>query len=349
MVATRWMTRFVGPLLVLAIGLGCGDLQAMLGGGDDAAIVAAAEQKLDAGDLPGAAQEYQGLAAAHPDSLAVAVGLSYVQLLQGDLDAADATLGAFESKAGEKVGEIKLRRALVALERRDLDQVKTFGVDSGLPEGKLLAAEAHLVDLDSERAVALLHEISSDGGVVGETARQYLGLVESGDQHKAALAEASALWALGDRAQAVDSVEDSLKGLPEDPTKGDQILLWAGRAVTSGRPDIAQHLLEDTMPPEGQQWRYQATLAMIEIASGTPENGVAILRGLREASDVPPDGIADAIATACGVAKDPEVARQLVEGMESSAVARCLQQAGASADAAARAPAGGLKNFLENP
>lgn len=347
--STRWMTRCVGPLLVLAIGLGCGDLQAMLGGGDDDTIVAAAEQKLSAGDLPGAAAEYQGLAATHPDSVAVAVGLSYVQLLQGDLDAADGTLAAIEPKAGEKVGEIKLRRALVALEKRELEQVETFGVDSGLPEGKLLAAEAFLVELDSDRALELLRELSADGGVVGETARTYLELLESGNQHKGALAEVSALWALGDRAQAVESVEDSLKNLPEEPSKGKQILLWAGRAVTSGRPDIARSLLEDTFPPEGQQWRYQATLAMIEIADGNPDDGIGILQGLREAPDVPSDGVEDAIATACGVAKDPEVARRLVEGMESSAVARCLHQAGASADAAARAPAGGLKSFLENP
>lgn len=342
------MRRLAVILVVVGFGLGCGDLQGMLLGGDDADLVEPAEALLEEGDLPGAAAEYRKVAAANPDSVAAAVGLAYVQLLQGDTAGADATLAAIEPKAGEDQGEIRLRRALVALEAENLDQVKTLGAASGLPEGKLLAAEVHLVDLESDQALALLREVKDAGGVVGETAATYLSLVETGDQYKSALAEASALWALGDRDEACDAVDDSLKGLAEDdPAKPALLLLWAGRAISAGRPAVAKSLLEDTMPPEGQQWRYQATLAMIRIAEGEHDAGLAMFEGLKNSPDVPKDGLADALATACAVAKDPAVAAKLVAGMESPAAARCLDLVGAPG-AAAQAPPGSLKQFLES-
>lgn len=336
--------RWLAGLTLLAFTLGCG---AILGGSDED-LVEAADSMLQAGDLPGAAAEYERIAGENPDSVAAAVGLAYVQLLRGDTAGADATLAAIEPKAGDKGGEIKLRRALVALEGKNLDQVKELGKGSALPEGKLLAAEVHLVDLESDEATALLREVKGAGGVVGQTASTYLELIESGDQHKAALAEASALWALGDREGACDAVEDSVKALAEDdPTKPVQLLLWAGRAVAAGRPEVAQGLLEETTPPEGQRWRYTATLAMIKIALGESEAGLAMFEGLKADPEVPTDGLADALATACAVAKDPAVAQQLVAGVESSAAARCLLQAGAPG-AGASAPAGSLKQFLES-
>lgn len=342
----RWVGR-LGTGAVLAIGLACSGL----GGGpaDDHALVESAESLLQQGDLPAAADEYEKLYAEHPDSVPVAVGFAYVQLLAGDIVGADTTLAAIEPKAGEDVGEIRLRRALVALEAQDFDRVEMLGIASELPEGKLLAAEVHLVDLESDKAIALFREVSSAGGVVGETATTYLALLESADQHKASLAEASALWALGDRPGACIAVKESLKALAEDdPDKDALLLLWSGRAVVSGRVDVAKSLLEDVFPPEGQQWRVQSTQAMIALAEGRVDDARKIFAALREDPKVPKTGLEDALATACGVVRDPGIAKELLEGVESAAAARCLAAVGADG-AAGHAGDGPLKNFVENP
>jgi thioredoxin-like negative regulator of GroEL len=341
----RWPLRAAVAGVVVATLLACSGGTLPFGGGEDP--VRKARALLQSGDLPGAAAEYDRLVRENPDSVDAAVGKAYVQVMAGDLPGADSTLAGIEPKAGDKAGEIKLRRALVALQARDLDKVKEFGAGSGLPEGELLAAEVHLVELDGDKALAVFSRLKDRGDAVGETAKTYADLVQSGDQHKATLAEANALWALGDRTNAVSSVEESLKGLPEDDaSKASQILLWAGRAATSGKPDVTRRLLEDTFPPEGQQWRYQATRAVGLVAEGNVEEAKSIFDGLKAASDTPQDGLADALATACALT-GPDVAKSLVEGMESAAAARCLLQAGAVDAAKQHAAAGPLKQFLE--
>lgn len=333
--------------IVFAVGLGCSGLFG--GPADDHVLVEPAEALLQQGDLPAAAEEYKRLYAENPDSVSVAVGFAYVQLLANDIVGADTTLAAIEPKSGDKVGEIRLRRALVALEAQDLDRVEMLGMQSELPEGKLLAAEVHLVDLESEEAIRLFREVSATGGVVGETATTYLKLLESADQHKASLAEASALWALGDRSGACNAVKESLKALAEDdPDKDSLLLLWAGRAVVSGRIEVAKSLLEDAFPPEGQQWRVQSTLAMIALAEGRVDDAKKIFGALRDDEKVPKAGLDDALATACGVVRDATIAKELLEGVESGAAARCLAAVGAE-DAGGRAAEGPLKNFVENP
>jgi thioredoxin-like negative regulator of GroEL len=339
----RWPLRAVVTGVVVGVLLACSGGGPF--GGDDPAKHA--QELLRSGDLPGAAKEYDELVRSNPDSVDAAVGKAYVQLMSGDSAGADTTLAAIEAKAGDKASEIKLRRALVALQAKDLDKVKEFGAGSGLPEGELMAAEVHLVELDAEQALAIFNRLKERGDAVGETARMYADLMQSDDQHKATLAEANALWALGDRSNAVTSVEESLKGLSEDePTKASQILLWAGRAATSGKPDVTRRLLEDTFPPEGQQWRYQATRAVGLVAEGNVDEAKVIFTGLRAASDTPQDGLADALATACALAS-PDVAKDLVEGMESAAAARCLYQAGAVDAAKSHAVDGPFKKFLE--
>lgn len=340
----RWTFRAAVTGVVVGALLACSGGGPFGGGADPAQH---AQELLRAGDLPGAAQEYDALVKANPDSVDAAVGKAYLQLMSGDAAGADATLAAIEPKAGDKAAEIKLRRALVALQAKDFDKVKEFGAGSGLPEGELMAAEVHLVELDADQALAIFDKLKGRGDAVGQTAKTYAELVGSDDQHKATLAEANALWALGDRQNAVTSVEESLKALPEDdPTKASQILLWAGRAATSGKPDLTRRLLEDTFPPEGQQWRYQATRAVGLVAEGNVEDAKVIFNGLKSASDTPQDGLADALATACALAS-PEVAKELVAGMESPAVARCLYQAGAVDAAKAQATDGPFKKFLE--
>ena len=342
--------RTVG-LVVVAAGLvwatGCATITDLIESEPD---LTATKAQFAGGDLPGAAASLDALAAQHPDSLEVGIGRAYSQLLAGDTAGADASLAALEAAAGEKLGEIKLRRAIVALRAgKQLDAVKKFGAESGLPEGKLLAAEVHLVDLESDEGAAVFRELAAGGGPVGETAAIYLGMLESDNQHVAGLAEATALWALGEREQAVKSAEELVKALPADHAdKSDILMLWASRAATSGKPAVANSLLDDLdSPPEGQAWRVEATRAIAAVASGEMDDARKKFEALR-AGGAPPAGLDDALATACMVAADPDAARQLVQGVESAAAARCLAKAG-DAGAAGQAPPGPLKTFLENP
>lgn len=338
----------VAPLCLGVIGLTACDMIPGFGP-PGPEVVEPAQAKLVAGDLPGAAAEYSQLAGEHPSSVHVAVGQAYMQFLRGDTAGADATLAAVEEHAGDKLGEIKLRRALVALQGKDLDAVKVHGKASGLPEGKLLAAEVHLVDLESDEASSILREISGAGGAVGETASKYLEMLDSGDTIKGGLAEANALWALGDRKAACDAAGELVKSLPaDDASRSEQLLLWAGRAVSNGQPGVAQALLDELdFPPEGQAWRVQATQALVRVAEGAVDDGLRTLDALLEGG-APADGLADARATACALVSDRAKARELVGELESPAVARCLSEAGAEKVAQARAPEGPLKSYLEN-
>lgn len=345
MVRYKWLLS----LLPLLVG-GC-DLEALMGGGGGGQGLEEAQGLLRGGDLPGASAKFDELAVATPESVDVAIGRAYTQLLAGDTSGADATLAAVEAKAGEQLGAVKLRRALVALEVGDLDGVKSHGRASGLPEGKLFAAEVHLADLENDEAIATLKEVSASGGPAGVTANEYLALLESGDPYKAGMAEASALWALGDREGAVANVEELLDSL-DDENKDALVLIWAGRAVTSGAPGVAGNLLEMIeTPPQGQQWRIQSVRAMIAIADGDAETGLQlfeVLNGLADQGDVPREGLNDAMATAAALSGDPGVARQLVGSVESAAAARGLLEAGDGSAAKGQAPSGPLRSYLES-
>lgn len=337
----RWIAA--GALVLFT--LGCA------GGVDEASLVGPAEALLQGGDLPGAYSEFDTLKQANADSVRVAIGRAYTQKLAGQLDEADSTLQSVEAVAGDQLGAIKLRRALLALDKHNFDEAKRLGNESGTPEGKLIAAEVNLVDLDSEQARALLRELQSTPGVVGATASTYITMLE-GHPTMQGLAEATALWALGERSEACDVVEGLMKEMPGDtPDKDAMLLLWAGRAVTSQQVPVARSLLDEiSFPPAGQEWRLRATQAMVLIAEGDAPAGMEIFDSLRAGvadGSVPGDGLNDALATACGLAKDAQTAQKLVEGVESPAAARCLLAAGADG-AAASAPAGPLKTFLEN-
>ncbi len=334
--------------LVIAGNTGCDMIEQFMAPGPE--IVEAANDALRDGDLPAASAEFEKLAADHPNAPHVAIGHAFSLLMAGNTKGADQTLAAVEESAGEQIGEIKLRRALVALAAGDLDSVKIHGKASGRPEGMLLAAEVHLVDLESDEAMQILRDIESSGGAVGETAARYLEMLDSDDQIQAGLAEATALWALGEREAAASASEELVRELETDD-RDEQLLLWAGRAVTSGQPEVAASLLEDMESPvDGQVWRGNAIRAMIHVAQGETEMGIKIFNQLAQAdaADVPPDGLADAMATACALTDDRAAAKELAGQVESAAAARCLLQAGAGKAAQAQAPPGALKNFLEN-
>lgn len=341
--------RFLVSLFVLSTSLAC---SGWLFAPPEEALVQQGHGALQSGDLPTAKAAFLEAFETNEQSVPAATGHAYIQLLSGDLEGADRTLGMVEPYAGDQVGEIRLRRALVALRSGDLDKVREHGAASGLPEGLLLAAEVHLTELESDKATELLSQVQGAEGVVGATADKYLRMINSGDPNLASLADATALWALGDRQGACKTAEELVKELPQGDARNIQLLLWAGRSVTSGLPSVSRSLLDEmTAPPQGQEWRVQATYGMVDIAENRVKSGLkrfAALRSEVQSGAVPADGLADAVATACGLASNVEDARELVKGMESVAVARCLMEAGDPGAALQQAPPGSLKNFLES-
>jgi hypothetical protein len=270
-------------------------------------------------------------------------------LLQGNAEEADRLLAAAEAGAKEKAGEIKLRRALVALESNNLDAVRQHGEASGLPLGKLLAAEVALADGDREAATALLKEAETAPGAVGQTAKAYLALIGDPEPMVSGLADAQALWALGQQKIAVKSVEELVKNLPDSRTDREELLLiWAGRAASVRETEIARGLLSAMIfPPEGQAWRKVATEAIVDCAEGSGQTCLAKLKALE--GTAPADGLADARATAAFLVagQDADVARALAGPYISNASARALAEAGDVAAARESAPGGVLLEYLK--
>ena len=337
--------------LVVAISAAC------LGGGP--VDVSEAEDLLSSGDLPASSASWAALEVENSESPEVLIGVAYDHVLSGNWDAADAALEKAQKATGDEDGSIQLRRALVILqsgENERLGEMQEFGKASGRPVGKLLAAEVHLVDAEVDEAVTLLKEIRNEPGAVGQLAENYIALIESADIYKKGLAEAEALWAVGMRDVAAGLAEEMLRPMPEEEAdKAELLLLWAGRAVTSGNPGSATSMLDEAGAigvPEGQLWRLQATRAMVFVADGQATLGAGILDALQDAAvngQAPYEGIMDARATAAGLASSPADARMLAGEVESAEAARGLYQAGASRVARDAAPSDTtLRQFLEN-
>lgn len=301
------------------------------------------------GDLPAANQALVASNAEDPANVEVAVHLAFTQVMAGDYKGADKTLQAAEEKATpEQLPDLKLRRAMVGLRAGNIDSVRVHAKASGLPEGKLLAAEVHIADLQADAARPLLQEIQNDPGVVGRTAKEYLAMLDGGSQMEA-VAEITALWALGDRKTACEHAAEVILEMDDEPRKVELQILWASRAVTSGQVGVANALISDVteLPSPELAWRVEATKAVIAVAEGRFEEGIKTFDKLAQAG-APADGLADARATAAGLAQDPAVAKQLVGDLESSAVSRGLLNAGATEDANNAAPDGTvMKTFLE--
>ncbi|MCB9778407.1 MAG: hypothetical protein H6742_07585 [Alphaproteobacteria bacterium] len=338
------MTPFSLGLAVPALLTGC----FLLGdGGQEAAT--AAEQKLKAGDLPGADADYSAAAAEHADNVDVATGAAFMALQRGNAGAADRFLADAEAGAGDRIGEVKLRRALVALDAGDLESVKTHGVASGMPAGQLLAAEVALADGEREEAQGLLEQARAGGGDIAGVADQYLDLLSDDEPIVAGLSEAQALWALGERKIAVRSVEELIVNLPESfDGREEQTLLWAGRAASVRETQVARGLLDSLIfAPEGQQWRKVATMGLIACADGDSTTCVRTLSGLE--GNAPADGVADARATGAWLIAetDPDAARKLAGPYISNAAARALLETGDRGAAQESSPGGALGQFLE--
>ncbi len=341
------LPRALAALLAASALVGCEQIEALIGGGPGPAIEVA-DGALRSGDLPGAADGYIAAAEEHPDSVEAATGAALSALMMGDTDRADQFLEAVEGEAGEALGEVKLRRALVALEAGDVDAVGEHARASGLPAGYLLAAEVALADGEREDAAELLAQAQRAGGIIGETADAYLALIEDDEPLVSGLSEAQALWALGEQKVAVRSVEELVKNLPESQQdRESQQLLWAGRAASVGETEIATSILDTLIfAPEGQTWRKVATQAIIACAEGDGKRCLALFQTLE--GKAPETGLADARATAAYLIarQDAEVARALAGPYVSAASARALVEAGDLEAARESAPAGVYARYL---
>lgn len=343
----RSVRLVVVGVLAVAI-LGCTNPLGPTGG-----VPEGIDQQLQGGDFGAAEGPLTEAAKADPTNVDVAIRLAFVQYMKGDYAAADATLAAVEATAGEQLSEVKLRRALVALKTRNMDDVREHAKASATDEGKLLAAEVHIVDLEAEAARQLLDEIDEKPTVVGKTAKTYLEMLNAGSNEEA-LAEVTALWSLGDRATACEHASEIIPDLDDGQRKAELQLLWAGRALTSGKVDVARPLVDEILelPSKDQAWRLQATKAQIAIADDEYEQGLKLFEQLEsgvESGAVPADGLADARATACALAKDKEVALKIAGDLKSNAIAWCLEKAGAHDEALKAVPENTIvKKFLEN-
>lgn len=337
-------TRFSAVAFAMAMLIGCSSKEEKARAAADAA-----EALLKAGDLPGAATAYEAALKEFPTSVPVATGASYMALLAGDSARADSILAATEAEAAEALPQVKLRRSLAALHAGDLEKAKEHGLASGLPAGKLIAAEVNLADGERDSAKATLTEIEGTPGAVGEVVGQYLALINSDNPMIAGLSEAQALWVLGERKVAVRSAEELVLSLPDDAANRDeQLMVWASRAATAGEPSIARSLLDATIfPPDGQAWRKVATSAIASCAEGDGTTCTDLFNSLEGVA--PADGLADARATAAFlIAKQsPEVAKALAGPYVSNAAARALLEAGDGSGAADAAPGGVLASYLK--
>ena len=340
----------VGGLLLALLALpGCDTITDLIGGGGGAEAFTEGEALLRQGDLPAAADRWEEAQVGAPGDVDAATGAAYALLLKGDTDAAHAALAAAEAEAGERAPEIKMRRALVALEAGDLDQVSTHALASGLPAGKLLAAEVAMADGETDSALELLESIEGAGGAVGRLASDYVDRLSDEDPMVSGLCEAEALWALGVRKVAVKSADELVRGLPEDrEDKPELLLTWAGRAVSVHEAEIAQGLLDPlTFPPEGMKWRMDAVQAMVQCVQGDIDTCTASFDKLDRTG--PATGVADARATAAYlIAEDnPEAAKALVGSVQSNAAARALLATGDASAAQSASPGGVIDNYLQ--
>ncbi|MBT3218330.1 MAG: hypothetical protein HN348_04510 [Proteobacteria bacterium] len=250
------------------------------------------------------------------DSLDLSVQRAHSLMSEGLFRESDGELLRALESHPEASAELSLRRTLLAARHGDIESVGLNARASNTSAGDLFAAEVLLVDLQTEEAKRLFHRAVEQGqGSVQITAEHYLQWLDSDDSSMAALAEVTALWALGDWATACDEAEEVVKGLRDEELRRSKSLLWASRAVAARRPDVAQGLLDDMgTPPLGQAWRFQAIQAMIWLADGRIDESRDRLDQLRVEHPVE---VEDALVTACLTTEEPAIGEELIRGIDS--------------------------------
>ena len=324
-------------LLGLGLLKGCG-------GGEESVVPPPpqvdANALLVAGELDAAFSAWQTNHASNPQDVPSAVGASYAALVRGDHAEADRILASVEAVAGSEIGPIRARRAIIALEAGNRDQVLEFGKSSGTPEGQILAAEAALCQSDWDDAKVLLEPIAGVAGPVGESATIYLDRLNQEDLIWGDLAEAEACWGMGMYGSAVEAAVAVFSELPSTWERlGEEALVWATRALRERNAEAAS-----TLVAHGKQvdplnaWRVAATEALIHCAQGDAE---ACSRGFsRMDSGAPPRGVSDAKALGAFLLGNDgrEAALALIGDDQTSAAAYAAYTLGESGAAARLAP-----------
>lgn len=289
--------------------------------------VARGQELLKRGEIAASRSAFEEALQSEPSHAEASTSLAFTQLITGDYRAADATLAtALTHATAERAPALHLRRALVAQRAHRLDDVQSHGERSGLPAGLVLAAEVYLADAEADAAIPLLRRArQGDDPVVAETARRYLTYLADTESGRAQLAEAVALWALGQRGEGVETAYELLLFMPGRTERRDEeLLLWAGRAVASGQPVLAGDLLDSmASPPAGHAWRVQATRAMVSVADGDIDEALDRFSMLEEGG-APLDGLADARLTAASLVPDHPTRRRLLADLGGPGAALLL-------------------------
>lgn len=342
---TRRVRHQVTGLFALVLLSGCG-------GGEEVLAPAApqvdANALLVAGEVDAAFAAWQTNHMANPQDVSAAVGASYAALVQGDHAEADRILASVEAVAGSEIGPIRARRALIALEAGNRDQVLEYGKSSGTAEGQILAAEAALCRSDWDDAKVLLEPIAGVAGAVGESASIYLERLNQEDMAWGDLAEAEACWGMGMYASAVEAAAEVFTELPSSWERlGEEALVWASRALRERNTDAANTLvgLGKGVDPI-HSWRVTATKALIHCADG---DAAACTRGLERLDpSAPPRGVSDAKAMGAYLlgSEQRDAAMALIGDDRTSAAAYAAYSLGESAAAARLAPDSFLQSVL---
>lgn len=329
--------------LFLSLTAGCG-------GGDEAPSPEIpqvdATALLISGDVDAAFSAWERAFAADPQNVQAAIGSSYAAMIQGRLDEADRILASVEPVSGAEIGPIRARRALIALEAGNRDQVLEFGKSSGTAEGQILAAEAALCRSDWDDAKVLLDPIAGVGGAVGESAAVYLQRLSEEDMAWGDLAEAEACWAMGMHASAVDAAAEVLGTLPQSWERmGEEALVWANRALRERNVEAAESLLGQAGSVDAlHRWRLGATKALVKCAEGKVDACVRGMDGL--SPETPPRGRSDTRAMGAFLlgADHREAAIGLLGDDKTAAAAQAAYLIGDSETAARLAPDSHLKS-----
>ena len=255
--------------------------------------------------------------------------------MSGDLEAADNALRAAESAAGGAIGELLVRRAMVAAERGDMGAVVQLGRASGLAPGKLLAGEALLTESEWGDAADVFRELAEGAGEFSVVAQGYLALLGD-DGELGELAEVTASWAMGNESWALETIVDVSSRLPSGWSDDDQeMLVWAGRAAGAGNADVAEELMRSVRNiPQDQAWRKTATSALIHCARGEVSSCTSMLDGLE--GTAPAYGLMHARATGAS----------LIGGSDSAAAVALLGDSVSNASGNAAYLAGDMNSAL---
>lgn len=306
-----------------------------------------AQTMLENGQINSANSAYLTILKEDPKQVDAATGAAYVSLLKGDYVKAEELLAGAMENAGEKSGDVSLRRAFVAVEQKEYSTAQQHALTSKLDLGKILAAEIYLIDGETEEAVKLLEEVSTQPSK--KLAKKYLNLLESDNSWLPSYAEAQASWALKDYELAVRSVGSMLGKLEGViPNFEEEVLIWASRAAVVGQPEISLSLLELNLDglSEEQKWRITATKAMASFVEGDIVKGNELLSSL---TDAPAMGIRHMkITTAAVIAeKDEQTAKELLKGLEGTAAAQVYHHIGSNKKATNLVESGMFQKYLE--